>query len=401
VISHHWLLLSILLFAAGLALKQPPLLAGALLFFLTMAASRLWSRFCLARLSYRRTLSRNRVFFGETVSLDLRLANSKPLPLPWVRVEDEFPGELSVEGGRLLADGGTVRLINLFTMGPYHAVTRRFTVRCRRRGDYSFGPAALYSADLFGFFKTGRIVGTAERLVVYPRVLPLASLALPPDQLFGDFRVRRHLYKDPFFSLGVRDYQPGDNPRQINWKASARLGSLQTKIFDHTTSIQLIIFLDSRTVPRPFRKINQPLLELSVVVAASLAARSLEGGYRTGLMVNEYDFGSGGYIKVPLGDRRDQLRRILEALARVRSVEKLDLGEMLLRENKRIAPGTSVAVITAALGVPLAEALSKLKQAGRKVILIVVGDAILPPGLPHYRVPADLPWEEMEEVTCL
>jgi len=44
----------------------------------------------LARVSCRRQLSERRVFPGEKVKVKLQIANRKPLPLPWIQIDDEI-----------------------------------------------------------------------------------------------------------------------------------------------------------------------------------------------------------------------------------------------------------------------------------------------------------------------
>lgn len=53
--------------------------------------SRLWSHLSLKGVHCERLLTENRVFPGEYIELKLRVSNRKPLPLPWIEVQDEVP----------------------------------------------------------------------------------------------------------------------------------------------------------------------------------------------------------------------------------------------------------------------------------------------------------------------
>ena len=59
------------------------LLAG-----LVLALRSVWSRYGLRSLEYERRLSAHRVLWGERLDLDLIVRNGKPLPLPWLRIDD-------------------------------------------------------------------------------------------------------------------------------------------------------------------------------------------------------------------------------------------------------------------------------------------------------------------------
>ena len=51
----------------------------------------LWSRGSLAGVRCRRRVREGRLFPGESTELVLEIFNRKPLPLPWVKVDDEIP----------------------------------------------------------------------------------------------------------------------------------------------------------------------------------------------------------------------------------------------------------------------------------------------------------------------
>ena len=90
--------------------------------------------------------------------------------------------------------------------------------------------------------------GNTDRLVVYPPLVPLEQLGIPSRDPFGDLSVRRHLFEDPVRVASTRDYTPGDPVRRIHWKSSARAARLQTRTFERTTSTDMVLFLDTRTM---------------------------------------------------------------------------------------------------------------------------------------------------------
>jgi len=85
MIGDLWIVITVLLVIASLITKQVPLFLVSLLFFMAGGIARLWDRYSLYRVEYRRRLSSNRVFFGEEVQMEVEVTNRKPLPLPWLR----------------------------------------------------------------------------------------------------------------------------------------------------------------------------------------------------------------------------------------------------------------------------------------------------------------------------
>lgn len=401
----YWILIAAVLFVAGLLLNQVPLLLLALLLLLVRGITRLWERYCLTRVEYRRQLSANRVFFGEEVQLEIEVANRKPLPLPWIEIDDEVPMEVTLLKGGTTPSYKTGRrlLTNLLSLGWYHRVRRRYPVQCLQRGCFTFGPARIRSGDLFGFYKQEQEIPQVDYLTVYPRIVPLEKLGIPSKQPLGDIRTRRYIFQDPILTLGVRDYHFGDSLKNIHWKTTARLGRLQTKVFEPTTTIDMGIFLDVRTMRPPNYGTMTQLLELGIIAAASIASHAMAAGYRVGLYVNQWRKFSGESIKIPPSQHTDQLMHILEALAQVStSIETMPIANLVPRQGRNLPWGSTLVVITAIPTEALLSSLVRMKRAGRSVALVQVGGselAIRKDSLNVYHIPDDVVWRDLKTLT--
>ena len=135
---------------AAILLRQPLLLTLAVVLLLVAASARLWWRFGLSEVTYRRRFPA-RAFYGEEIELELVTENAKPLPLIWLEVVDDFPRRLEVVGTDLEPSGkpnvGLFR--TFFGVRPYERIRRRYHLRCTARGYHHFGPARLTTGDPF------------------------------------------------------------------------------------------------------------------------------------------------------------------------------------------------------------------------------------------------------------
>jgi uncharacterized protein (DUF58 family) len=398
----YWLLIAVLILIVSLAMQQVQLALVCVLFLLTGSIARLWNRFCLNRIEYRRSLSRNRVFFGEEIVYEVEITNRKPLPLPWLQIEDELPERVTLLKGKATpTTEDRVILSNMFPVNMYHRVKRRFPMQCNQRGTFIFGPSSIRSGDLFGFFRRERRIETLDYLFVYPRLVPLEKLGIPSRQFFGDIRLKRHLFQDPVLTAGVRDYVPGDSLKRIHWKSTARLGRLQTRIYEPTTTIDLSLFLDVRTLKAPLWGSNFQLQELGIITAASIAQCALEAGFRVGLYVNQITRFSQGTARVPHSQHPDQMLRILEVLAQLHQIENTPIASFIRQEAANLPWGSTLVVISAQPTDELLGALLYLKRAGRSVALIKVGGTAPETGagaLTVYHVTDKVAWEVVQEI---
>jgi len=375
----------------------------ALLLFLVWGSTRLWERYALKRIEYRRHLSAKRAFLGEELLLELEIANRKLLPLPWIEIDDEMPEEITFLKGKTSQSHKVARvhLTSLLSLGWYHRLIRRYPICCQQRGYFTFGPARIRSGDLFGFSKQETAISDIDRLIVFPRIVPLEQLDIPSKQPLGDILTKRYIFQDPILTMGVRDYHYGDSLKRIHWKTTARLGKLQTKVYEPTTSVDMGIFLDTRTVKPPGWGIVPQRLELAIMAAASIANHAMAAGYRVGLYANQRRQTTGELVRIPPSQHGEQMVNILEALAQIHWTESMPMARFISLESRNLPWGSTLVLITAIPTETILATLLRMKRAGRRVALVIIGGPEIPnlDGIPAYRIADDVPWNEVETLT--
>jgi len=214
-----------------------------------------------------------------------------------------------------------------------------------------------------------------DHLLIYPQVLPIEELGLPPKNPFGETTAQRQIFEDPARTIGVRDHQPEDGFRRIHWKATARKQELQSKLYEPTTSFTLITFVNVATFDRYWYGTIPELLERVITVAASISAYAAERRYVLGLVANGSVPRSDQPIKVAPGRSPQQLSRVLEALAVVTPVATQSISELLTRESPRLPWGATLVVVTANVNDELNSTLLRLHDAGRRLVLVSLAEA--------------------------
>jgi len=173
-----------------------------------------------------------------------------------------------------------------------------------RRGVYRLGTVTLSTAFPFGMFLKERDMEISGEVVVWPRTdrqVPPALLAGGRLALRGATASRSAAgHRGEYRSL--RAYRPGDDPRDIHWRSSARFREPVLREYEREGAEALWICLDLRSQPGD-------AAEEAVEVSASLAAQAMAEGRSFALVA--------GDVVVDPGDGPGQLERILDALARV------------------------------------------------------------------------------------
>lgn len=397
-----WIQLALILIPIALIFDVPALLTISALLLSILPIAWWWNRRCLKGVTYERFLGERRAFPGELVDLTVRITNQKLMPLGWLLVEDQWSMALPPENGLLFpsASGLTGLFRSAFSIRWFERVSRRYRIRCTQRGFYSFGPVRLSAGDIWGLFRQDLRQPELDWLVVYPQVLPLEALGFPPKEPLGETKATWRIFEDPTRAVGIRDHRPEDGFRRIHWKASARRQELQVKVYEPTTSYNLVVFLNVATFAKHWEGTKPLLLEQTIAVAASVASHAVEERYMVGLMANGSIPHSDQPIKVLPSRRPDQLARVLEALAAVTSFTTSSIESLLLTQSSRLPWGATLVLVTAVVTKDLLAALVHLHDVGRRLVLVSLQDEpaqpyTLPPGIRIYHLPAsDLPFDE-------
>ena len=390
----NWINLAILMILMGLVFGYHGLLVLPIFMLVTMLAGAWWNSRALRDVTYRRHIARKRAFPGEKVDVQVLVENAKALPVPWLRVEDEWPLDAPPTDSRALGpshkrDAGN--LMHVFTLRWYERVRRNYTLQTNKRGVYGLGPTQLRSGDMFGLFQTRREIEEQDFFIVYPRVVPLPELGIPSKEPFGDVRARHRLFEDPSRTMGARDFQPGDSFRHVHWPATARRQQLQARVYEPTTTMSVIICLNVATFARPWEGILPDLLERAVSVAASLAAFAAENRYAFGLVSNGAVPRSDRPIRILPGRSPDQLTRVLELLAAVTGYVTISMDRFLLRSSPALPWGATLVVVTPVVTSELLASIYRLHAAGRRVVLVSLAQEPPPPmpGIVMHHLPGE------------
>lgn len=381
-----WLVVGGLLLLAGFATEQPIVGAVGVAVVVLGGISRAWSRRLFDRLTFSYVLGERRAFAGEKVALSVTLDNRKPLPLPWfewrVGVDEALPVEREHLGASAVP--GLSHVVRKGALGWYRKQTWRFTLLPGERGYHQVGPGSIHSADLLGAFPRAYENEAQDHLVVFPRVFPLEDLGLPADRPFGERKGGDRIFEDPLRIAGLREYRAGDPLRRIDWKATARRGDLQSRVYEPSAQQQLYLFVNIDTMRHAWEGYLRDELERVVSTAASIATWA--GGHKVaiGLLANGAFPDADRPIRLPPSRSRDQLTRVLEALAVIQPLTLGDLAGAIEKERGKLPAGSTIVVVASLIPEPLTASIARLADAGHHVALVATSRRALegaPPGI--------------------
>jgi uncharacterized protein (DUF58 family) len=281
-----WSLLAVLGFmlATGVLRGQSTLAVIALAILLWFLGE--WFLFTLRvrltarRLRVIRQLSNERgpvatLWAGQTFHVHVELSLSGSMPLSYVAVSDRLPFGVDHVSGPTACDG---------RLNAGEALSLYYRIHCPTVGRVRFEGLRVRLGDLQGLFYHATFVPGVVQLRVLPALADEAGQPvsrkrhnlLPPPGIH-----RLHRPGSGSELLDLRDYLPGDPPKTIAWKVSARRDRLITKEFESEVPVRCTLFLDtshSVRVGPPGKNAAARLVNIAAAIAqANTSNRDLTG----------------------------------------------------------------------------------------------------------------------------
>ncbi len=299
-------------------------------------------------------LNRGCGFPGDDLFLVLHLANRSFFPLPWLAVYQSFPEQL-----------GAGREQFLVSLGPRAKKKKTIVFRGYRRGIYPLPALRVAFGDVWGIDEASFLQRWTERVVIYPRVVPVYGLSLQRHLPFGPHRMSFGLHEDPSRLRGCREYRAGDGLRRIHWPNMARTGRIQVKEWETTLDAEIGIFLNLREEDFPVRDWSS-LVELEVELAASLIHRMVEKGEHVAFYANGKAYGEeeGRVFHLPAKKGKGQRKKIFTYLAGVTTAPGSPPYENFFQEAKKAVAGACLLFITPQVTPEMVKRAGDLRKAG-------------------------------------
>lgn len=251
---------------------------------------------------------------GEEGGLTEVIENRKNLPLPLLLVGFGVSRslEFAKEENASVSDKSYKR--DVFSVMGNQRLIRQVPFTAKKRGYYEITRVELTARGLLlsEDFYDARACCTC--LYVYPKRLGAIEQELLLQKLAGTWETRKRLLEDPFQFRGIREYAPGDPVNRINWKASARTGSLLVNLNHSAVSggVWLLLDLEDETIWK-YEELHEECIRLAGAMGEFFLSRGLE----LGLLSNGRDVLQGEEFRLPKGGGRSQREKLLRGLARL------------------------------------------------------------------------------------
>ncbi len=276
------------------------------------------------------------LYVGDDLEITVEIENNGD-EVRFLEVYDILPSQL------IVAEKSNHQIIKI---EENETKEMRYRVSCPVTGKFEIGPIRLRFRDSLNFFSKTWKNNKKMDLRVLPMIEEMDSVDIKPSYTkhwMGQIKSRSIGMGSEFFSL--REYRPGDEMKDINWKATARHLSPMTNEFEGEKAGDVILVVDGYE-DSVVGDLETNTLKSSIRAAGSLASQLLSDRNRVGLII------MGDYLNwVYPSTGKMQFYRIMENLTRFEKGGMWELKEIkwLLKD---FFPRKSYIIFISPLNVP-------------------------------------------------
>ena len=356
---------------------------------LFLLQNKLYKTYAFKNPEYSCTLSTNECYEGDEIELVEEIVNKKWLPLPWLKAEITTSRWLSFAGAQSGVTDSTRFVPSFFSVKGYSKVTRRWKVKCLKRGEFGIEQVVLITTDLLGYSNLSRPGGGGARVLVLPRAIESDALQVSPRYLNGDIMVKRQLLTDPFYISGVREYTGFEPMSRIHWPATAQQQRIMVYNNDYTSrqSVTIILNMQSRQFEHQ-EVVDEDRMENGIRVCAGLFQTALSG-MPTRFMSNCTTDSSRSTTVTGEYWGEEYIVGLLELLARLQLHSTEDFGNYLAGITASIS-STDIVIVSGYLSRPMLDFADGKRMGGVHVRFFILGP-----------IPEELDYSGYDVVSCI
>ena len=260
-----------------------------------------------------------RHYKGESGVLKIRIAQKGIMPILSAELTVTAGNDIKFFSDQALKIRQQTETTAIFTVLSKSETVIEIPYNAAKRGVSYIVDSRISIPRIFGFGHMDlRQIGSAKHeIMIYPDKFAVHNEPIKFKIAQGLFKNNESLYNDPLLTLGNREYMERDSFRDINWKQSARMGELQSKIYEKTTYTEWLILVNlrSESVFAPPENIERIFEKLSFLIG-EIAKEEITYS----LIANMKTFDKGSYFRIDELNGLRSYRPVLEALSKIKTV---------------------------------------------------------------------------------
>ncbi|UUO04543.1 DUF58 domain-containing protein [Blastopirellula sp. J2-11] len=217
---------------------------------------------------------------GTNVTVEVEIVNRWPFPV-W---------GLAIERGFFVSDAqGNSAVVSLARIPGWSTCRFTFPFQPELRGAYPEISPQITTEFPFGLWKALRPCNVSQKLLVWPRFYPLASLPLPAGAAQHLFSPSDQRSGDEGERIGARPYRQGDSLRNVHWAQTARCDRMIVCERQGAAQTNVCIVIDCQAASHRGQGADATI-EWALRIGGSVAVALFQQNVRVSLEIENQNF---------------------------------------------------------------------------------------------------------------
>lgn len=269
---------------------------------------------------------------GDLNDVRIHLENKYPFPV-FLTIMDELPVQFQARDLKYKA-----------TIAPFKSKLLTYRVRPVKRGEYTFGSLNVFAKTILGLLQRRFKYDNDQMVPVYPSFIQMRRyelLAISNRLNEAGIKKIRRVGQNREFDV-IKDYVAGDDPRTVNWKATARRGRLMVNTYQDEKSQQVYACIDmGRVMKMPFEQMT--LLDYAINASLVISNIAMLKYDKAGIVT----FSKKVHKVLPAERKGLQMHNIMEVLYGAKTgYQESDYGRLYATIKQRITQRSLLLLFT-------------------------------------------------------
>lgn len=358
-----FIIISLILIYSGSAFYNMPLVMTGAIFIIYICFYSLYfnSKIDSLALEITREFDIKSAPIGRKIKYKLRAPKNTPYPFV---LNDIMPAGLIGTGDKKIDSRNYQDKGNI--VSPFYEMEQ--VIDSQQRGFYLIGPSKAVFYDHLNFFSREKVLTNMDNVLFYLTVSAGRKLDIALRKKVSEFTqgLRKSWYRGVGTNfIDLREYQPGDDIRLIDWKTTAKRGKLHVKEFEEEKRQRVLILLDAGQ--KMFTGSERIIMDSAIKAAMLISHISLNHGDYLGCATFSNTVKS--FLKFDIGKK--QYKNLINILSTVSLNKDTDIKNSL-KYIKKIYKKNALIILISTLSnkEDAMSAVRKLRANGNTVIVL-------------------------------
>ena len=286
---------------------------------------RIWTKDLFISLKF----SENRVYVGDKLELIEIIENKKPFPLSNLNVKFGISRDIEFAKNRNAIITDKYYRNDIFQVQSNSKIIKKLDIIPHKRGYYTVDNLDIIGHNIFFNMTDTKNLKTSCYLYVFPSIYNTPEVLYPIKSMLSEGVYDDNIFENSYNFKGLREYQPYDNFKKINWKVSAKKSTLMVNQYEkmHMFKVNILLNVDKPNIG------GESLVEYSIRIASTyvkeLCCKSILVTFICNYALNE----TQDRITIGAGTSNAQYILINEALAKIKIDKPSVAFEDIINQN--------------------------------------------------------------------